>query len=70
MEKDRLAGATPAQIEARTREMAEFKVMYGNPVINIALTFLEPLPVGLLIALVCAGALRRQRAGMTLPQGA
>ena len=70
VEKDRLAGATPAQIEARTREMAEFKVMYSNPLINIALTFLEPLPVGLLIALVCAGVLRRQRAGMTLPQGA
>ena len=41
--------------------MAEFKEMYKNPLVNIALTFLEPLPVGLVFTLVTAGVLSRKR---------
>jgi hypothetical protein len=41
--------------------MAEFKEMYKNPLINIAFTLLEPLPVGLLFTLVAAGVLSRKR---------
>lgn len=40
--------------------MEEFKEMYKNPLINVALTLLEPLPVGLLFTLVSAGVLRRK----------
>jgi uncharacterized membrane protein (DUF485 family) len=61
MEKARKSGATDAQIAAKTKEMAEFKEMYKNPVINIAFTFLEPLPVGLLFTLIAAGVLSRKR---------
>ena len=61
LEKARKSGATDAQIAAKTKEMAEFKEMYKNPVINIAFTFLEPLPVGLLFTLVAAGVLSRKR---------
>ena len=32
---------------------------YKNPVLNSALTFLEPLPVGLLITIASAALLRR-----------
>jgi Protein of unknown function (DUF4199) len=60
--KAREAGATAAQIEATAREMAEFKQMYANPLVNIGFTILEPLPVGLLAALVSAGLLRRRAA--------
>jgi hypothetical protein len=35
--------------------------MYKNPLINSAMTFAEPLPVGLVIALVSAGILSRAR---------
>ena len=42
-------------------EMKKFAEMYRNPLINSAITFLEPLPVGLVIALVSAGILRRRR---------
>ena len=35
--------------------------MYKNPLINVALTLIEPLPVGIVFALVAAGTLSRKR---------
>lgn len=61
VEKVRKSGATDAQIAAKKQEMAEFNEMYKNPLVNISLTFLEPLPVGLLFTLVAAGVLSRKR---------
>ena len=59
--KAKATGATDAQIEARTKEMASFQEMYRKPLYNIGLTFLEPLPVGLIFTLVTAGVLGRKR---------
>jgi hypothetical protein len=59
--KAKQAGATDAQIEAQTKRLAEFREMYRNPFINAGLTFLEPLPVGLIFTLVTAGVLSRKR---------
>jgi hypothetical protein len=59
--KARASGATEAQVASRKAEMDEFAVMYKNPLYNFALTFIEPLPVGLVIALVSAGVLSRRR---------
>lgn len=61
VDKARKAGATDAQIAARVAEMNQFKEMYRNPLVNIAYTTLEPLPVGLLFTLVTAGLLSRKR---------
>ena len=61
IEKVRASGAPQAQIDAKVRDMARFEEMYKNPLINIALTFLEPLPVGLLFTLGSAWILRRRR---------
>lgn len=61
LDKARKAGATEAELAARTREMDEFKALYRNPLYNVALTLLEPLPVGLLFTLVSAGVLSRRR---------
>jgi hypothetical protein len=61
VEKAKTAGATEAQIAARTKEMNEFAEMYKNPLVNIAFTLLEPLPVGLLFTLVTAGVVSRKR---------
>lgn len=61
LEQARKAGATEAQLAATARELAEFKQMYRNPLVNIAFTVLEPLPVGLVLALVSAGLLSRRR---------
>jgi hypothetical protein len=66
IEKERQAGAPEAQIAQKTKEMADFKEKYRNPLVNIAYTLLEPLPVGLLITLVTAGVLsRKRRANLT-----
>jgi hypothetical protein len=40
--------------------------MYKNPLINVAMTFIEPFPVGLLVTLVSAAILRKRR---TTPAG-
>jgi hypothetical protein len=61
IEKERRAGATEAQLAARTEEMAKFREMYKNPLVNIAVTLLEPLPVALVFTLVSAGVLSRKR---------
>ncbi len=58
VEKLRAAGESAAAIEARMREMEAFKEMYANPLVNAALTFLEPLPVGLLMTVISAALLR------------
>lgn len=61
VEKVRASGASEEQLASRKAEMEKFAVMYKNPVYNVALTFMEPLPVGLIIALVSAGVLSRRR---------
>jgi hypothetical protein len=61
IQQARAEGATQKQIDAKTVEMAQFNAMYKNPLYNVAFTFIEPFPVGLVITLVCAGVLRRAR---------
>lgn len=64
IEKMRADGATEQAIARKKVEMAEFAELYRNPAINAAMTFVEPLPVGLVMALVSAGVLsRRTRSG-------
>ena len=60
IEKQRAAGATPEQLQATAQQMEEFKKLYQNPLINIAFTFLEPFPIGVLVSLITAGVLRRR----------
>lgn len=63
LEKERRAGATEAELAERQKEMAEFAEMYKNPLVNIAFTLLEPLPVGVLFTLVTAVVVSRRRRG-------
>lgn len=63
IEKERAGGASEAELTERRREMEQFQEMYKNPLVNVAFTFLEPLPVGVLFTLVAAGVLSRKRAG-------
>lgn len=62
IEQARASGATTAEIETKAREMAAFKEMYDNPLVNAAVTFVEPFPIGLAVTLISAGVLRRKRA--------
>lgn len=61
VEQVRQSGATEAVIARKTQEMADFKEMYRNPLMNIAFTMLEPLPVGLLMTFFTAWGLSRKR---------
>ena len=61
LEKERARGATAEQIAHKKAEMDQFAAMYRNPAINAAMTFAEPLPVALLMALVSAGVLSRRK---------
>lgn len=61
LEKARAKGATQAQLEAQRKQFAEYVELYRNPLVNAAITFLEPLPVGLVFTLVSAGILSRRR---------
>lgn len=54
------AGAPQEKIDEKTREVESFKKLYSNPFINMAFTFIEPFPVGLLISLISAAILRRK----------
>ena len=47
------------QVEAKLQEMRDFQEMYKNPAVKIGFTYVEILPVGLLISLLCAVILRR-----------
>jgi hypothetical protein len=64
LEQARAAGATAEELAAQARQMARYAELYKNPLINAAITFLEPLPVGLVMALVSAGILRRKRVAL------
>jgi hypothetical protein len=66
--KARQNGESEAQIAAKAAEMKKFAEMYRNPVFNAAITFMEPVPVALVISLVSAGILSRRR--KDVPQAA
>lgn len=63
LDKARAKGASEEALAKKKAEMDKFAIMYDNPAINAAFTFIEPLPVGLLIAFVTAGVLSRKKKG-------
>jgi hypothetical protein len=60
VEKLRASGASAAAIQAQVEQMNKLKLLYNNPLYNAAVTFLEPLPVGLVITLISATVLRKK----------
>ncbi len=61
--KARLDGESEESIARKKVEMDDFAELYRNPAINAAVTFVEPLPVALIVALVSAGVLSRRKKG-------
>jgi len=61
LEKALADGESEAQLAKRRADMERFAELYKNPAFNVAMTFLEPLPVALVMALVTAGVLSRRR---------
>src|SRR5215207_5567450 len=65
LDKARANGESEAALAKKKADMERFAKLYDNPAINAGITFLEPLPVALIVALVSAGVLSRQRKGGT-----
>jgi hypothetical protein len=61
LEEARAKGASPAELAKQTEELNKFKAMYSNIFYNVGLTFLEPLPVGVVMTLISALILRTRR---------
>ena len=53
------AGLDSATTAAKVAAIQHSQQLYQNPLVNMAYTFMEPLPVGLLITLISAAVLRR-----------
>jgi hypothetical protein len=61
LDKARADGESDAAIAQKKVEMERFATLYDNPAINAGMTFLEPMPVALIVAFVSAGVLSRRR---------
>ena len=60
VDKMQASGETAEAIAAKQAQMEQFQVWYKNPLFNVAITFLEIFPVGLIVTLVSAAILRRR----------
>lgn len=53
-------GASQTEIDKQTKEMANFARMYKNPFFNAMMTYVEILPVGLVVTLISSFILKRK----------
>jgi uncharacterized protein DUF4199 len=60
IDRERAKGASPKRLEAVARQGQTFKRIWDNPLTNAAFTFIEPFPVGVVIAAVSAAILRKR----------
>jgi hypothetical protein len=52
---------SPAELQAKTIEMANFKELYKNPLFAIFITYMEVFPIGLVVALISALLIRKKQ---------
>ena len=62
LEELKSSGASASEIEAQKTEMAWFAEQYKNPFFNALMTYMEILPVGLLVTLISSLILKRKAA--------
>jgi len=60
MEKLKASGASAAAVQAQLEQIRKYKEMEDNPLLNAAMTFIEPFPIGLAITLISATVLRKK----------
>jgi hypothetical protein len=58
--KLKASGASQIKIDEKTKEMADLARMYKNPFFNAMMTYIEVLPVGLVVTLISSLALKRK----------
>ena len=62
LDKLKASGASQIEIDKQTKEMASFARMYKNPFFNVMMTYIEILPVGLIVTLISSLILKRKTA--------
>jgi Protein of unknown function (DUF4199) len=62
VEHERASGASQQAIDAKIQQGKNIKAILDNPLSNAAVTFLEPLPIGIPICLISAVVLRKRKA--------
>jgi hypothetical protein len=62
LDKLKASGASQIEIDKQTKEMASFVRMYKNPFFNAMMTYIEILPVGLIVTLISSLILKRKAA--------
>ncbi len=60
LDKLKASGASQMEIDKQTKEMASFVRMYKNPFFNAMMTYIEILPVGLIVTLISSLILKRK----------
>ena len=55
-----LKNAKPEELAAKTAEMNQYKEMYKSPIMVILLTYMEILPIGIVITLIAALVMKRK----------
>lgn len=59
VEQARTPGASQADIDAAIKQGEQARQWLANPLINAAVSFTEPLPVGVIVTLVSAAVLKK-----------
>ena len=54
------SGASQLEIDKKTKEMENFIIMFKNPFFNAMMTYVEILPVGLVVTLISSLLLKRK----------
>ena len=60
LDKLKASGASQIEINKQTQEMASLARMYKNPFFNAMMTYIESLPVGLIVTLISSFILKRE----------
>ena len=61
IEKMKGNNAPQAEIDAHIKEMKSFNEMYKNPLVNMAFTYMEVIPVGLLMSVISSFLIKRRK---------
>jgi len=60
LDKLKASGATQVEIDKQTKEIANFARTYKNPFFNAMMTYMEILPVGVIVTLISSLILKRK----------
>jgi hypothetical protein len=60
IEKAKTSSGPPEKVAAAVRQAEGFRAMYDKPLVNAAMTFAEPFPIGLVVTALSAAILRRK----------